>query len=48
MTSGIMLEIGEKGQTFNYRFVQPFRRAATKVELLTEKPVAIEKIPALI
>jgi hypothetical protein len=48
MTSGIMLEIGEKGQSFNYRYVQPFRRTATQVELLTDKPVAIGKIAALI
>ena len=48
MTPGIMLEIGGKGQAFNYRYVQPFRRTDGKVELLTVKPIAIMRIPALI
>jgi hypothetical protein len=48
LTSGIMLEIGEKGQAFNYRYVQPFHRTTAQVELLTERPIAIARIPALI
>ena len=48
MTSGIMLEFGEKGMMYNLRYVQPFRRIAGKVELITAKPIAIAQIPTLI
>jgi hypothetical protein len=44
----IMLETGERGIPFTYRCVQPFSRTDRKVELLTDKPIVLEKSSALI